>query len=207
MVLLGIVLGIIIGNAFPDFNNKITAANYILLPASALEKFLSQFLIRVVLTTSLFVVMYWLDAYLARYCILWTDKASMGGAMIEEFSYSEVFSKSITTVSKISIYFTIFSLMSFMFAMRLFFTRYAVVKTLFSGILLIAGFILVFLSYASIFYFFFSEEMTWMMVIEMKGYKICHDLLNVQLYPYCVAFISWIFFLSTGYYKLKEKQV
>jgi hypothetical protein len=212
MVLFGIVLGVIIGNAFSDFNNKIKAANYLLLPASTLEKFLSQFFIRVVLATAIFVAMYWLDAYLARYCIVRTDKAIMGKALmgrtiIEEFSYSAAFSKITPTGNRIFVYFTIFSLMSFMFAMRLFFTRYAVVKTLFSLLILITVFTLVFLLYSSIFYIFSSEEILWEKTMVIKGYKICHDLSNIELYSRCVAYISWIFFLLTGYYKIKEKQI
>jgi hypothetical protein len=200
MVLLGLVLGIIIGNAFPDFNNNIKTANYMLLPASVLEKFLSQFFIRVVLTTALFAVIFWIDAWLVRHSI-------SRAARIEEFSYSEMFRQTEKTRDLVAAFFAIFSLMSFLFAARLFFRKYAAVKTLFTGVLLVAGFILAFFLYALIYWNFSPDEISWYKAIEPGGYEVCEGLYNVQLYFYGIGYISWIFFLSAGYFRLKEKQV
>ncbi|MDR0726332.1 MAG: hypothetical protein LBF59_10060 [Prevotellaceae bacterium] len=207
MLLSGIVLGIIIGNAFPAFNNNIKAANYLLLPASALEKFLSQFLIRIVLATTLFLAIFRLDVYLAINSFPLPDRVIQGKQVIEAFSYSELFSRINRTQDKIALCLSLFSLMSFLFSMRLFFKKYAVIKTLFAGILLIAGFILVFLLCSFIFYKFSPEKISWSETLELKGYTIYKDLYNIVLYFYCTAYISWIFFLITGYYKFKEKQI
>jgi hypothetical protein len=207
VVMLSIVLGIMIGNVFPDFNNSVKAANYLLLPASTLEKFLSQFLIRVVLTTALFAAIFQLDAHLAICSISQYGRELHEEKLIEAFSYSELFSQVGATREKLFLWLSIFSLMAFLFSVRLFFKKYAIVKTLFTGIMLIAGFTLVFLLYSLIYYMFSPEEIPWVTTLYLRRYEICENLYTDQLYFYCIGYISWIFFLITGYYKLKEKQI
>jgi hypothetical protein len=204
LVIFVVTLFTIIGNAFPDFNNKITTSNYMLLPASTLEKFLSQFLIRVVVMTALFFAIFHLAAWLARSSFSPEERIKAGKQMIEEFSFSAIFVKE-SLRTKIALLFTLFSYMSFSFSARLFFQKYAVIKTLFAGILLTGGFAGAMILFSIIFYpneIFFSQN-----IIVFHGYKVCESLENIQLYANCVAYISWIFFLTTGYFKLKEKQV
>ncbi|MDR2286290.1 MAG: hypothetical protein LBE04_02260 [Prevotellaceae bacterium] len=202
----GIVLLIVIGTAFPSFNNKVTAANYILLPASTLEKFLSQFLIRVVITIVLFMFIFHFATDLAQNSFSPEKRIMLGKQMIEEFSFSELWNSINSNLrDKIAFLFMLFSLMSFFFSTRLFFGKYAAIKTFITGTILVFGFIGIMILFSFIFY---PDETSWYReTIALKEYEICKDLNNTQLYAYLVAYISWIFFLVTGYFKFKEKQV
>jgi hypothetical protein len=204
LMMFTIVLFIIIGNAFPGFNNKVTTANYILLPASTLEKYLSQFLIRVVVATVLFIFIFYIDAYLARSFFSLDKQVIEDKRVIEEFSFGKLFINEHLR-DKIALLCMLFSLMSFFFSTRLFFRKYATIKTFITGIILIFGFFGVMILYSFIFY---PNEASWhRSPIILHGYEICEKLDSEQLYAYLVAYISWIFFLVTGYFKLKEKQV
>jgi hypothetical protein len=87
--------------------------------------------------------------------------------------------------------------------MRLFFGKYAAIKTFITAIIIGFGFAGVTILYS---YIFYPNETRWDRN-ALNGYEICERLLNIQLYIYCVAYISWIFFLTTGYFKFKEKQI
>jgi hypothetical protein len=199
-----IVLAIIIGSAFPDFGNKVTTANYILLPASPLEKFVSQFLLKVVLPSALIVTVFWLDTYWARFFASFGKTGRGAQVMIEKFSYSNIFREMDTTKEWLAVCCSILSLISFMFSTRLFFKKYAAIKTFITGILLFFGFMGIFALFSLIFY---PETTSWREPFAFKGYEICENLSNGVLYGICLASVSWIFFLLTGYYKFKEKQV
>ncbi|MDR1896198.1 MAG: hypothetical protein LBR10_05355 [Prevotellaceae bacterium] len=197
-----IVVGFSIGNAFPDFNNKIRTANYLLLPASTFEKFLSQFLLKVLIAFALSACIFWIDAHLAK----WT--ASLIGifgriGVIADFSYNKVVFPNIimTLLDKLSVIFAFFSLVTFVFSMRLFFEKFAIIKTVIFGVIMVLAFTGCMVLWSHIFY---PETNGW--DVALKGYEI-NDVSNVSWYVYFISFISWIFFLATGYYKLKEKQI
>jgi hypothetical protein len=196
-----IVVLAIAGSAFPNLSNKITTANYILLPASALEKYLSQFFIRCVLTTAVFIAIFLIDVDLAKDAASTPERIMRGQNVISEFDFDYIMRHVGKLRDKIAIYCAVFSLMSLFFAARLFFTKYAALKTLLAGIILGFGFCF-FLSLFSI----FGHNSDWFPV-KLRSYEICERFYNVQLYFYCIAYVSWIFFLSIGYFKFKEKQI
>ncbi len=79
-------LGIYTGSAFPSFNRKTTASNFLLFPASNFEKFLSQFLIYYVAGAILFIFIFWADAHLAQLSMSNMESVKTGKYIIEPFS-------------------------------------------------------------------------------------------------------------------------
>jgi len=43
--------------------------------------------------------------------------------------------------------------------------------------------------------------------VYIDTYNITTDLTNSSIWVYSISFLSWVFFLILGYFKLKEKQV
>jgi len=194
------------GYSFSEFSNKIRTGNYLLLPASNLEKFLYQFLVKGITITTVFLLIFWIDAQLARHTVLNIVDKTHGSWSIDVFQYSELLSETINLTGiyfwdKLLIVTAILSLMCFVFSARLFFGRLAIVKIAIAFIVTIFLYTCVFVLLSHIFY---TETSGF--DIRVKGYKICENLYNTQLCAYCIAYGSWIFFLIIGYFKLKEKQ-
>jgi hypothetical protein len=195
-----IAVGISIGSAFPDFNNKIKTANYLLLPASAFEKFLSQLLLKVLIAFALSVCIFWIDTRLAQRTA-WSFAPLWDVREIADFSYKEIF-RDITGLRNIlALIFGLFSFATFLFSARLFFGKFAVIKTVISAVIVVFAFVGCMVLVSHIVY---PETHGWN--TKMNGHKI-GGIYAMTWYGYLIAWISWIFFLLTGYYKLKEKQI
>ena len=54
-----------IGSSFPAFRNSIATQNYLLLPVSAFEKFVVEFIIKIVLFSCFFIIIYWVSVRFA----------------------------------------------------------------------------------------------------------------------------------------------
>jgi hypothetical protein len=196
-------LGAFIGNAFPDLNDKIKTANYILYPASTFEKVLSQFLMYVVFGSLFFLGMFWIDAHLARWTMFLKESVQTGEYVIGSFKYSMILENNmpIETAAKILVILLIWNIGVFLFAARLFFRRFALVKTVITGIALFAlgACLMVLFSHL-----FFPETNGFN--IESRGYKVVGEIYNVMIFAYALE-LSWLFFLPFAYFKLKEKQI
>ena len=197
-------LGIFMGSAFPELSSKIKTGNYLLLPASTLEKTASQFLVYIVFGSTLFLLIFWMDAYFAKWTALQMKHIQNMGVIIESFQYlgllknfrlSSFWSEVLMVMSVVSAGF-------FLFTARLFFKRFALVK---STIVLIAV-MFSFGCYMVLFSHIFYPETTGFNVYFPR-YELSSSLLNYQLYFNILVFPLWIFFLFLAYYKLKEKQV
>jgi len=198
----GIIL--ITGYAFSEFNSKIQTANYLLLPASTLEKFLYQFLVKGTVITILFMLIFWIDARLAVATYPVTYYVDGSPVIFKPFQFSDMdlFWDRMLFRDKLAVITGIVSFITFLLSIRMFFGRYAIMKTAIVLPVLIFASVCVCIILSHIFYF--SE--THGFDIEFKVYSISKDFYNIQLYTYCVAYVSWIFFLVIGYFKLKEKQ-
>jgi hypothetical protein len=97
--------------------------------------------------------------------------------------------------------FSLFSLGTFAFAARLFFKRFAVVKT----ILLVGALILLFLVGMIILSHLFNPE-TRGFEVKLEDIVLGKDLSSMKLLVYYIVSLSWLFFLPLGYFLLKEKQ-
>jgi hypothetical protein len=185
------------GNAFPEFGNNIKTGNYLLLPASTLEKSLSQFLIYIVLGTLSFLLIFWADTYLARWSVLQMAD-QQNEIIIEKLHYPQLFQ----AMNREFVY-MIISIGLFLFATRLFFKRFAFIKS----IILLAIIVSLFICWMVLLSHIFYPEATEGFTLALPQYKLASGLNNLIYFFYTIAHLIWVFFLPLAYYKLKEKQV
>jgi hypothetical protein len=197
-------IGALIGTAFPALTNQIKTSNYLLAPGSTFEKYMVQFVIRIVLFIPLALFIFWVGTHLAKVSLVPDPKTNFDPSKIPYFHFSDLIKDAhLTIIDKLAIVLSLFSAASILFAGSVYFTRFALVKTLiFSGTMVFA----VILSFVLFSHIFYPAE-THGFHIQLKTYKITENLFNVQLAAYLLGGLSWIFFLVFGYFKLKEKEV
>ena len=183
------------GSMLPEFSSRIRTGNYLLLPASTFEKALSQFLIYIVFAILAFLLVFWVDTYLARCSIL---QATDREIVIEKFNYSALFQ----TMNNITVYMAI-SVGMFLFAVRLFFKRFALIKS----VILLVTMILVNWGVMVLLSHIFYPQGTEGFEIALPYYELASGLTNATFYWSIIAYSIWVFSLPIAYYKLKEKQV
>lgn len=196
-------IGIVIGTAFPALNNQIKTSNYLLSPGSTFEKFMVQFVIRIIIFIPLALIIFWIGTHLAKVSQIPDPEHGFDPSRIPYFHFSDLFNAIPTLRDRIVILVSIFSVASVLFAGSVYFNRFALVKTLIiSGICIFA----VVVSFVILSHLFYPAE-THGFRIQLKTYKVTETLYNVQLAAYLLGCLSWIFFLVLGYFKLKEKEV
>ena len=200
MGLLG--LGAFVGMAFPELENKIKTRNYLMLPASAFERMTVQFFIRVICGGILYLVVFWLVAHLARFSALRTFQGQANAHTIESFHFSSLLVGSRDLLSKLAIGFSIFSIGMYLFSIKIFFNRFSLVKTIISLVAVYALFACIMVLFSHLFY---PETIGFR--VHVDNYNIAKNLTNSNIWVYSISFLSWLFFLTLGYFKLKEKQV
>lgn len=197
-------MGAIIGTSFPALTNQIKTGNYLLAPGSTFEKFMVQFFIRIVLFIPVAMILFWIGTHLAKVSLFPVPEIGFDPSSIPDFHFNDIFKNThLTTLDKFAIMFSIFSAITVLFAGSAYFKRFALVKTLIVSAIIIFVVVCVFVLFSHIFY----PTETNGFDIELKTYKITEDLYNVQLAAYILGGLSWLFFLSLAYFKLKEKEV
>lgn len=197
-------LGAFVGAAFPAFSNKKTTRAYLLTPASTLEKYTAQLFGRVIVSSLVFLLLFWISAQLARFTAIHSVKTGEMPPLIDVFSYSGLWDR-IQKDTFIAWFFPflLLSIGMYLFAVRLFFNKAGLLKTvlsLFGVIFSIVGLMVLF---SHVFYP--AETMGWSM--KATEYKITKQLSNNEFYTIIITSVSWLFFLVFGYFKLKEKEV
>ena len=197
------VVGVVIGTAFPALTNKIKTGNYLLAPGSTLEKFLVQFVLRIVIFVPVALLIFWISAHLAKASLIPDPKIGFDPAVsISDFRFSELMD-GIAFFDKMTIVFSIFSTACLFFAGSVYFNRFALVKTLILTAIITGAVVFSFVVFSHIFY----PESVHGFDIHLTNYKVTNDLYNTQLAGYLTAWLCWLFFLPLAYFKLKEKEV
>ena len=204
-VLFGVYLmmvGAVVGTAFPGLHNRVKACNYLITPGSTLEKYVVQFMIRIVIFFPVALGIFWVSAHLAKASFMVVDPGiGIDPAIyIADFHYDNFFG----LLYHRDLLPTILSLVSyatFLFAGSVFFTRVALAKTL---ILIKVIAIVLLLWIVLLSYIFFPVE-THGINAFLPSYVI-GDIDNFKVFFYCWGGLSWIFFLPLAYFKLKEKE-
>jgi len=191
-------MGAIIGMAFPDLSEKKNTCNYLLLPASIFEKYVIQFLIYFVLFAFLAFSIFWIDTRLARFTMLHLNFIHV--AKIDLFSFTASYQYQ-STLDNIMMCMAVFSMGVFLFVSRLFFKRFALVKSLILAVGLFYTLYAVMLFLTQIFY---PEYPTY--DYHVNDFDLIKDISCRQLCVYIMASLSWLFLLPIGYHKLKERQ-
>lgn len=192
--------GVFIGMSFPDLNTSKGAGMYLLLPASTFEKYLVQFVIRFIFFIPVSMLVFWISAHLAELTAIFINYMDKKSVDITSFSYVDFFGKSQQVNSLFEIM-AIFTLGTYVFAARLFFKRFAIVK---SVIMAIAGFFLFICILVLISHIF--DPSTQGFDVNLEDIKLSKNLSTMRIFSYYIVCLSWMFFLPLGYFLLKEKQ-
>lgn len=190
-----------IGMAFHMLDNKVKTSNYLLTPASSFEKYNIQLCIRVIAGLGLFLLIFWIDAGLARFTALSGYKGESTHAIMS-FKYS-MFYEQMPTKELLIMVSTLFSLGIYLFSFRISFKKYGLIKTIISMpilFLIITG-IMIFASHL-----FFPTQTTGL-DIYWEGVNATIDRAQTNNLDLIAVNLIWIVLLPLGYYKLKEKQL
>lgn len=197
-------IGIVTGTSFPALADQVKTMNYLLTPGSNLEKFMVQFVTRIVLFIPLALSIFWIATHLAKASLVPDPTIGFDPAIrIGDFHFWNLFNPDITSLDRFIIMLSLFSLISLLFAGSASFKRFSLIKTLIVLGIMIGAIVLSFILFSHIFY----PAETNGFRIKLESYKIMKDLSNLQLAGYLLGGLSWLFFLSLAYFKLKEKEV
>lgn len=204
-------VGVIVGTAFPDLTDKIKTANYLLSPGSTFEKFLVQFLLRIVFFIPIALGIFWIAIRLAKASLVPAPEVLYGNqffdpAVVPYFEFRLMVTQGVDKLWDVwQIVFMIFGFFSYgayLFAGGTYFKRYALLKTVvISGVLFISC-ILFSMLLSNIFY----PKETRGFNFYLQTFQITEKLDSTQFFLLYLSLIPWIFFLSIAYFKLKEKE-
>jgi hypothetical protein len=209
--MMGLVgLGLLIGNSFTGWGNKIRRMSYLQLPASNVEKYLHPFLVRFVGGAGFYFLIYWICAQLARLAFLNTDYGinisyyENGIKLIPyPFDYSMFFSRQGDEMPWVAIFMFFVSIAAYLFAAPLFFRKQALVKSILAFFVVVFLVICTFVVFSHFFY-----------PVEVQGFnshlndvKLSEKWSSIELAVYALSCGSWLFFLLIGFFKLKEMKV
>jgi hypothetical protein len=206
-----------VGSAFSELSTKIKTSNYLMLPASTFEKILSQFVIYVLAGSAIFVIVFWVDAHLARYAILSNLKSVYNEDLGPDKSkYIEVFKYSMLLIKNkypaisywnwfegLAIIFGMFSIGMYFFSVKIFFKKLGLIKTAISLIAVVYLGAVVMTLLSHIFY----PETKGFDISNALDYKLPNGLFNFEMWLYLSAYCVSLFIIPFGYFKLKEKQL
>jgi len=215
MCLLGLLA--FVGSAFSELSTKIKTSNYLMLPASTFEKILSQFVIYFLAGSAIFVIVFWVDAHLARYAILSNLKSVYNEDLgADKSKYIEVFKYSMLLIKNkypaisywnwfegLAIIFGMFSIGMYFFSVKIFFKKLGLIKTAISLIAVVYLGAVVMTLLSHIFY----PETKGFDISNALDYKLPNGLFNFEMWLYLSAYCVSLFIIPFGYFKLKEKQL
>jgi hypothetical protein len=194
------VFGILyVGHSFPAFRSKESTINYLMLPASVLEKFVFEFLIRIGTILLMLPVLYWITFHAQGYFFtLFTEKIfqAIGVEYIVKLDVPEDYQLLIYSVVTGSV----LLVLSLAFTGAAMFSKQPLVKTLFA----VAVIVMFFVGYSYI-------------VITYSGIKDYNPPESMLLVPLdedtalrtvsVALFVATIVMLFVAYRKLKEREV
>lgn len=201
------LLAVFIGLAFPMMRTKSGTAGYLLLPGSAFEKYLSQFLIRIVGGTIAFTILFWLAAQMAYFSALQTNRIQefiVNGGELSKFKYVD-FLATFSDNNSLRSFNTFFLLLScgiFAFSSRLLFNRFSFPKAGIAAVAIVFAGKGIFVCFSHLFY-----PETKGFDIKLPDFYLLPKADNIMFFTSCLAFTLWIVLLFVGYFKLKEKRL
>ena len=196
-------IGVVIGTSFPALSNQIKTSNYLLSPGSTLEKYLVQFVIRIVLFVPLALIIFWIGTHLAKATLIPDMERRFDPSKIADFHFKDLFQYIHGFLDQIIVVLSIFSTASVLFAGSVYFKRFALIKTLIvSG----ATVFLVVCSFVLFSHILFPSS-THGFDVRLPIFKMFDGVDNVEFAAFLLGGLSWIFFLPLAYFKLKEKEV
>ncbi len=187
----------IAGSSFPQFGNKLSARGYLLLPASIFEKYLSQFLLRIVGGGFLLAVVFWIAALSARLTAMST--LHNPAIQIAVFNYPDFWDHIYNNGGRLLSAMACFVSIS-LFALRLFFNKNGLFKAVIALPVVISPIVLLTLLLS---YIFYPERP----LGYTPQYRITENLVSTNMQFYIIFGILSLALLFVGYFKLKEKEL
>jgi len=204
LFLFTLIGGIVIsaGTSFPSLRTSQKSSNYLLLPASILEKLIVQVLFRIIAFIILFIPLYWMSfkmAYGFYGLFEWKNFIEVAPIGLLDF-----YRGTPSLLDILAIIFSIISLASFLFAGAVYFKKYAVFKTVLAFAISVLMWFLLMVLFSHIFY---PDSSSDFFDIKIQEYKINEELHASQLFAYIFGMASSLFLFPLAYFKLKEKEV
>lgn len=206
-------VGVIVGSAFPDLSDKIKTSNYLLNPGSTFEKVALQFLIRIGLFVPIALGVFWISIRLAKASLMPeivnynSVEQLMDPALIPYFDYVMLITKSNGNIwdtwQILFVFFGLFSYGIYLFAGATYFKRYALVKTIIASVVILMTSI----TFSVLLSHIFNPEETRGFNTKLNEFAVTEHLSSLELYMASLSLLSWLFFLTFAYFKLKEKEV
>lgn len=187
----------IAGSSFPQFGNKLSARSYLLLPASTFEKYVSQFLWRIVGGGFLLAILFWVAALLARLTAMSTLHDP--DIQIVIFNYPDFWDYIYNNGGRLYTAMNCFMGIS-LFVLRLFFNRNGLLKAVIALPVVISPIVLLTLLLS---YIFYPERP----LGHTPQYRITESLWSTNMQFYIIFGILGLALLFVGYFKLKEKEL
>lgn len=190
------------GSAFSGFRSKEKSIHYLLIPASRFEKFLCEYVIRIVVFMLAFPILFWL---------VYNMSGATFGVLhpIFTYTYQEFFfiPEYVVRPDGMNPYPLIISgaffVLTIPFAGASMFSKHPLIKTLF-------GISIIFLFHLFLIYFF-------VVVLNFRNYNISRDEAQIYILPTSAekaiafftitSFIANVMLILIAYFKLKEKEV
>lgn len=189
-LLLGATIGFF-GMSFPGFRDQVNTCQYLLIPGSAFEKLLVQFVVRFVFFIPLALILLKVSIFLALVAMEPNPKIGFDPLFVKDFSYRELFTRSEALRNNPL---RDLAYLLVMFAGSVYFKRHAVVKTL----------VVLFVLPATLFLLvkFSSGQIEWM--IKSSDYLNGNSYF-LSLSPVFIGLL--LLSLPWAYFKLKEKEL
>ena len=184
--------GAFIGNSFPALKDPIKTTNYLMAPGSTFEKFMVQFLIRIVIFIPLVLTIFWIDMHLVKASLFSnTTKGFNPEVDIPDFHFSDLFINVKKFRDQFMIVLSIFSGVTVLFAGSVYFKGSTLFKTLIVQWIITGVVLLIFVIFSQLFFPADSHGLK----IHLPSYQISEGLSNVQLAAYLLGGLTWLFFL------------
>lgn len=197
---------IIFSQTFKSLRQKRDLTQFLMLPASTLEKFISEFVLKIIVFITLFTPILWFVFKITvPFCNLFRwHKPLIINNVNSPLPISFLDKNIPLLLDRSALFLSIFSLICFLFAGASYFKKYALIKTIIAFAILIGIFFLNMIVFSHI---FFDNPKKEFFYIELTDYRINKNLYNIQLLLYILGSLSSLFLLPIAYYNLKEKTV
>jgi hypothetical protein len=197
LVLIGVVSA---GTAFSALRSSKTSINYLLIPVSNFEKFIVQFLIRIVAFVLLFLPLYWLTFKLAY---SFYNLFAVVSENVESYNVLSPFQWQENNVEVYILVSLASGLVLFAFCGAAYFKKLALFKSILTFALLVLAWFLLMVTLSHMFYDHNSKQF---LEIKLRSYKIYEGIQNTQIYSVILFAGLSVFLLPLAFFKLKERE-
>ncbi len=195
-------LGGFVGLTFSGLGEKSKCISYLLIPASAFEKYAYPLIFRIVIGFIIFTLIFWLDAQLARLTLMNTPKFLIQEYTIVPFQFYMLQDSRSDFFINLEMIFALLLMGLSLFVVPLFFRKYALIGAIVSILLVFFLWMVVMVGLSNVFDPNFHK-----FNLSFNNFQIAEHVYLLDLLALFITVVGSFFFLFLGYFKLKEKQL